>query len=170
MKFFAHLAETHMPAFAAETFTTWFRRRPLRNQDVRLDLWPDTFSNNFLPTSPKPPLKFWSSGLSGKDSAASTLLRPPLYDFGMLTGESHAEQTLTAADELRQPPYHRNRTKLCLCLSRRDDHLLGKNLEPRELKTRLSAERISHQSGRLPPHRNSNAKPSSCSSAITSQC
>jgi len=39
-----------MPAFAAETFTTWFRRRPLRNQDrPPVILWPDTFSNNFHP-------------------------------------------------------------------------------------------------------------------------
>jgi Fe-S oxidoreductase len=39
-----------MPAFTAETFTTWFRKRPLRNGDrPPVILWPDTFSNNFHP-------------------------------------------------------------------------------------------------------------------------
>jgi FAD/FMN-containing dehydrogenase/Fe-S oxidoreductase len=78
--------ERAIPAFAPETFRSWFERRP-RNKEARVPvlLWPDTFNNYFQPATAK-------AAVSVLESAGYQVLLPranlccgrPLYDFGML--------------------------------------------------------------------------------------
>ncbi|HZT19032.1 MAG TPA: FAD-linked oxidase C-terminal domain-containing protein, partial [Dongiaceae bacterium] len=78
--------ERDTPAFAAESFQSWFGRRPRRNRDKPpVVLWPDTFNNYFLPGTAK-------AAVSVLESAGHQVLVPgarlccgrPLYDYGML--------------------------------------------------------------------------------------
>ncbi len=78
--------QRQMPAFASETFKTWFRRRPIRNQGkMRVMLWPDTFNNNFHPETLR-------AGVEVLEHAGFQVIIPradlccgrPLYDYGML--------------------------------------------------------------------------------------
>jgi FAD/FMN-containing dehydrogenase/Fe-S oxidoreductase len=80
-----------IPAFARETFRTWFRRREMRNRDgAPVLLWPDTFNNYFLPETGK-------AAVEVLDAAGFRVLLPkaglccgrPLYDWGMLERAKH---------------------------------------------------------------------------------
>lgn len=89
----------NMPAFAAETFTAWFRKRPLRNADrPPVILWPDTFSNNFHPEIAKAAVEVLEhAGYQVRIPQQSLCCGRPLYDFGMLDqAKATLEQTLTA--------------------------------------------------------------------------
>ncbi len=75
-----------VPAFAPQTFRTWFNRRPARNPEAPLVLlWPDTFNNHFLPDTAK-------AGVEVLEAAGFRVIIPetilccgrPFYDFGML--------------------------------------------------------------------------------------
>lgn len=88
-----------VPAFARETFTDWFRRRPVRNEGrPQVILWPDTFSNHFHPEIAK-------AAVEVLEHAECQVTIPevplccgrPLYDFGMLQkARATLEQTLAA--------------------------------------------------------------------------
>ena len=95
-KFIAGMArDRDIPAFAPETFKTWFHRRQrdaLRNNIVLLDvesppvlLWPDTFSNYFLPGTAKAAVEVLEAvGFRVVVPRANLCCGRPLYDFGML--------------------------------------------------------------------------------------
>jgi FAD/FMN-containing dehydrogenase/Fe-S oxidoreductase len=88
-----------MPAFADETFTTWFRKRPVRNADrPPVILWPDTFSNNFHPEIAKAAVEVLEhAGYQVKIPQQGLCCGRPLYDFGMLDrAKATLEQTLAA--------------------------------------------------------------------------
>ncbi len=86
-----------VPAFADETFTAWFRRRPVRNQNrPSVILWPDTFSNNFHPEIAKAAVEVLEhAGYQVRIPQQSLCCGRPLYDFGMLDkAKATLEQTL----------------------------------------------------------------------------
>jgi Fe-S oxidoreductase len=78
--------ERNIPAFAPQSFRSWFRARGPRSlTSPRVVLWPDTFNNYFLPSTAK-------AAVNVLESAGFCVLLPktnlccgrPLYDFGML--------------------------------------------------------------------------------------
>jgi Fe-S oxidoreductase len=78
--------ERSIPAFARQSFTSWFRSRGPRNlTSPPVVLWPDTFNNYFLPATAK-------AAVNVLETAGFCVLLPktnlccgrPLYDFGML--------------------------------------------------------------------------------------
>ncbi len=78
--------ERRMPAFAAQTFTSWFAgRRRRKGTKGRVLLWPDTFNNHFFPETAR-------AAVGVLEDAGFTVMIPrrslccgrPLYDFGML--------------------------------------------------------------------------------------
>jgi FAD/FMN-containing dehydrogenase/Fe-S oxidoreductase len=78
--------QRRIPAFAPETFKTWFRRRGPRNVgQPPLLLWPDTFNNYFLPDTAKAAVEVLeTAGFRVFLPKASLCCGRPLYDFGML--------------------------------------------------------------------------------------
>jgi FAD/FMN-containing dehydrogenase/Fe-S oxidoreductase len=75
-----------IPAFAPQSFRSWFRSRGARNRtSPPVILWPDTFNNYFLPSTAK-------AAVNVLEAAGFCVLLPktnlccgrPLYDFGML--------------------------------------------------------------------------------------
>jgi FAD/FMN-containing dehydrogenase/Fe-S oxidoreductase len=75
-----------IPAFAPQTFRSWFARRAPRNpESPPVVLWADTFNNYFLPDTAK-------AAVEVLEAAGFRVLLPggrlccgrPLYDFGML--------------------------------------------------------------------------------------
>jgi FAD/FMN-containing dehydrogenase/Fe-S oxidoreductase len=78
-----------IPAFAPETFKTWFRRRgnaPRRNVEAPpVLLWPDTFNNHFHPETAKAAVEVLeAAGFQVIVPKANLCCGRPLYDFGML--------------------------------------------------------------------------------------
>nr|MDQ2971633.1 FAD-binding oxidoreductase [Pseudomonadota bacterium] len=78
--------ERQMPAFAGQTFRDWFAQRPLaQGGGERVMLWPDTFTNFFLP-------EIGHAAVEVLEHAGCTVVLPPrplccgrpLYDWGML--------------------------------------------------------------------------------------
>jgi FAD/FMN-containing dehydrogenase/Fe-S oxidoreductase len=78
--------ERNLPAFAPQSFRSWFRSRQARNRtSPPVVLWPDTFNNYFLPSTAK-------AAVNVLEAAGFSVLLPktnlccgrPLYDFGML--------------------------------------------------------------------------------------
>jgi FAD/FMN-containing dehydrogenase/Fe-S oxidoreductase len=79
-------AERQIPAFARQTFRAWFARREAARRDgERVLLWPDTFTNHFLPETA-------IAAVEVLEDAGCTIVLPdrplccgrPLYDWGML--------------------------------------------------------------------------------------
>jgi Fe-S oxidoreductase len=75
-----------VPAFARQTFTSWFRSQPSRQSGApEVVLWPDTFNNHFNPAIPK-------AAVAVLEAAGWPVMVPerplccgrPLYDYGML--------------------------------------------------------------------------------------
>jgi FAD/FMN-containing dehydrogenase/Fe-S oxidoreductase len=75
-----------MPAFAPESFKSWFARRPVHNQGAkRVLLWPDTFNNYFHPATAKAAVEVLeSAGFQVIVPRADLCCGRPLYDYGML--------------------------------------------------------------------------------------
>jgi Fe-S oxidoreductase len=79
-----------IPAFAPETFRTWFQRRrshanPRRPDAPLVLLWPDTFNNYFLPSTAKAAVHVLeAAGYHVILPQANLCCGRPLYDFGML--------------------------------------------------------------------------------------
>jgi Fe-S oxidoreductase len=78
--------EREMPAFAPQTFTQWWAKRPPRNVGKPpVILWPDTFNNHFHPQTS-------IAAVEVLEHAGFEVLAPrqhlccgrPLYDFGFL--------------------------------------------------------------------------------------
>src|SRR5580698_6800660 len=78
--------ERSIPAFARETFRTWFRRRQRRNLDgAPVLLWPDTFNNYFLPDTGNAAVEVLeAAGFHVVLPQAGLCCGRPLYDWGML--------------------------------------------------------------------------------------
>jgi FAD/FMN-containing dehydrogenase/Fe-S oxidoreductase len=78
--------ERSIPAFAPQTFRSWFQRREPRNLDgPPVLLWPDTFNNYFLPDTAKAAVDVLeAAGFQVLIPGAVLCCGRPLYDFGML--------------------------------------------------------------------------------------
>ena len=85
-----------IPAFAPETFKSWFRRRgasspndsmteSLNDSIPTVLLWPDTFNNYFLPVTARAAVEVLeAAGFRVIVPRANLCCGRPLYDFGML--------------------------------------------------------------------------------------
>src|SRR6266849_4378782 len=77
-----------IPAFAPQTFQSWFRRRPTVERNIEAPpvlLWPDTFNNYFHPATSKAAVEVLeAAGLHVIVPRANLCCGRPLYDFGML--------------------------------------------------------------------------------------
>ena len=75
-----------IPAFAPETFKTWFRKRGTRNLGMpRVILWADTFNNHFTPNVAKAAVEVLEdAGFQVCVPRMSLCCGRPLYDYGML--------------------------------------------------------------------------------------
>jgi len=78
--------ERSIPAFAPQTFRSWFLRRQQRNQEgPPVLLWPDTFNNYFLPDTARAAVEVMeAAGFRVTLPLASLCCGRPLYDWGML--------------------------------------------------------------------------------------
>ncbi|HKD45511.1 MAG TPA: FAD-linked oxidase C-terminal domain-containing protein [Candidatus Angelobacter sp.] len=91
--------QRRMPEFVRETFTDWFRKRPVHNEGKpQVMFWPDTFSNHFHP-------RIAQAAVEVLEDAGYQVIIPqcflccgrPLYDFGMLdNARRQLEQILEA--------------------------------------------------------------------------
>ena len=74
-----------IPAFAPQTFKSWFRRRRRKSHGPPVLLWPDTFNNYFLPSTAKAAVEVLEAAdYSVIVPQANLCCGRPLYDFGML--------------------------------------------------------------------------------------
>jgi FAD/FMN-containing dehydrogenase/Fe-S oxidoreductase len=88
-----------LPAFAPETFKTWFRRRTPRNPGMPpVVLWPDTFTNHFHPEAGKAAVEVLeAAGFRVTVPDQPLCCGRPLYDFGMLhTAKAQLREILDA--------------------------------------------------------------------------
>ena len=78
--------ERAIPAFAPQTFRSWFeRRQPANPEAAPVLLWPDTFNNYFLPDTAKAAVEVLeAAGFHVLIPEATLCCGRPLYDFGML--------------------------------------------------------------------------------------
>ncbi|HET8888923.1 MAG TPA: FAD-linked oxidase C-terminal domain-containing protein [Candidatus Angelobacter sp.] len=148
----------NMPAFATETFTAWFRKRPLRNPDrPPVILWPDTFSNNFHPEIAKAAVEVLEhAGYQVKIPQQGLCCGRPLYDFGMLDqAKATLEQTLTALRiDIEAGTPIIGIEPSCVSVFRDEmTNLLGKNAEAQKLKSQtfLLSEFLVNQADYRPP-------------------
>jgi FAD/FMN-containing dehydrogenase/Fe-S oxidoreductase len=147
-----------IPAFAAETFTTWFRKRPLHNAGrPPVVLWPDTFSNNFHPSIAKAAVEVLEhAGYQVKIPQQSLCCGRPLYDFGMLDqAKATLEQTLVALrDDIAAGTPIIGIEPSCVSVFRDEmTNLLGNNVPAQKLKsqTYLLSEFLINQADYRPP-------------------
>ncbi|MGE0407365.1 MAG: (Fe-S)-binding protein, partial [Candidatus Korobacteraceae bacterium] len=75
-----------IPAFAPETFQSWFARREPRNASgPRVELWPDTFNNNFFPETARAAVEVLEdAGCFVEVPGGHVCCGRPLYDHGFL--------------------------------------------------------------------------------------
>lgn len=93
--------ERQIPAFAPETFKSWFRRRGPRNRNgPRVILWPDTFNNYFHPETAQAAVEVLeAAGYSVEVPEQALCCGRPLYDYGMLDNAKRLlRQILTALE------------------------------------------------------------------------
>jgi FAD/FMN-containing dehydrogenase/Fe-S oxidoreductase len=80
--------ERRLPAYAAEPFVNWLRRRPRREEAPtrgRVVLWPDTFNNYFHPETARAALDVLEdAGFEVVVPAQPVCCGRPLYDYGLL--------------------------------------------------------------------------------------
>ena len=96
-----------IPAFAPQTFRSWFRKRasPKKN-DAPVLLWPDTFNNYFLPDTAKAAVEVLeAAGFQVFLPRASLCCGRPLYDWGML---DRAKRLLLQILEALEPELEQN--------------------------------------------------------------
>jgi Fe-S oxidoreductase len=148
----------NMPVFAAETFTAWFRKRPLCNAGCpQVILWPDTFSNNFHPSIAKAAVEVLEhAGYQVKIPQQNLCCGRPLYDFGMLDqAKATLQQTLAALrTDIEAGTPVVGIEPSCVSVFRDEmTNLLGKNLEAQKLKsqTYLFSEFLINQADYRPP-------------------
>jgi FAD/FMN-containing dehydrogenase/Fe-S oxidoreductase len=147
-----------IPAFAAESFTSWFRRRPARKEgSPQVLLWPDTFSNHFHPQIAQAAVEVLEhAGYQVKIPESPLCCGRPLYDFGMLDrARSTLEQTLAALrTEIDAGTAIIGLEPSCVSVFRDEmANLLGGNLEAQRLRsqTYLLSEFLINQAGYCPP-------------------
>jgi FAD/FMN-containing dehydrogenase/Fe-S oxidoreductase len=74
-----------VPAFAPQTFRSWFRKRNPHTSKTQVVLWPDTFNNYFLPQTAKAAVHVLeAAGFQVRLPRKILCCGRPLYDFGML--------------------------------------------------------------------------------------
>ena len=78
--------QRRMPAFAAQTFKQWFRRRGIKNSGCpQVILWPDTFNNHFHPETAQAAVEVLeAAGYQVAVPEQSLCCGRPLYDYGFL--------------------------------------------------------------------------------------
>ncbi len=77
--------QRRIPAFAPQSFKTWFHRRPRKLDGPPVLLWADTFNNYFLPHTAQAAVDVLeSAGFRVVVPRAPLCCGRPLYDFGML--------------------------------------------------------------------------------------
>jgi len=87
VKFFGGISQKrNIPAFAPQTFTSWFRSRGVHQQGrPQVMLWPDTLSNHFHPDIARAAVEVLEhAGYQVIIPEASLCCGRPLYDFGLL--------------------------------------------------------------------------------------
>ncbi|MGO9432965.1 MAG: (Fe-S)-binding protein, partial [Terracidiphilus sp.] len=93
-----------IPAFAAESFKSWFAKRSLVNQgQPAVILWPDTFNNYFLPETAQAATEVLEHfGYRVKVPMQHLCCGRPLYDYGFLDrAKDYLNRILEAlADEI----------------------------------------------------------------------
>ncbi|HEY2498078.1 MAG TPA: FAD-binding and (Fe-S)-binding domain-containing protein [Candidatus Angelobacter sp.] len=159
MKFFGGISQQrNMPAFANETFTAWFRKRAVKNQDrPPVILWPDTFSNNFHPEIANAAVEVLEhAGYQVRIPQTSLCCGRPLYDFGMLDkAKATLEQTLAVLrSDIDAGTPVIGLEPSCVSVFRDEmTNLLGKNTEAARLKsqTYLFSEFLINQADYRPP-------------------
>jgi FAD/FMN-containing dehydrogenase/Fe-S oxidoreductase len=86
-KFAAGISQKReVPAFARQTFRSWFEQRSDRKADGRrVLLWPDTFNNYFLPQTGRAAVEVLeAAGCQVAIPGRALCCGRPLYDYGML--------------------------------------------------------------------------------------
>ena len=90
--------ERQVPAFAPETFTSWFTRTKHSRKTAprRVILWPDTFTNHFDPEIAQAAVEvLQAAGFEVDVPSGSMCCGRPLYDFGFLeTAREHLLEIL----------------------------------------------------------------------------
>jgi FAD/FMN-containing dehydrogenase/Fe-S oxidoreductase len=96
--------ERQIPAFAPETFKSWFAERKPRNQgQPKVILWADTFNNYFCPETAQSAVEVLEHfGYRVKVPMQHLCCGRPLYDYGFLDRARQYLQTIldTLADEI----------------------------------------------------------------------
>ncbi|MFI5104305.1 MAG: FAD-binding and (Fe-S)-binding domain-containing protein, partial [Terriglobales bacterium] len=147
-----------VPAFARETFTSWFRRRPLRTEGrPQVVLWPDTFSNNFHPEIARAAVEVLEhAGYQVVIPESPLCCGRPLYDFGMLDrAKETLEQTLAALrSHIEAGTPIIGLEPSCVSVFRDEmTNLLAGNVEAQRLRSQtfLLSEFLIHQADYRPP-------------------
>jgi len=125
-----------IPAFAPQAFRHWFRRRSASNKNgARVMLWPDTFTNYFLPDTGKAAVQVLeAAGFQVVLPEASLCCGRPLYDWGML---DRAKRLLLQTLDVMEPELEKQTPVVVLepsCASVFQDELL--NLFPHDDRAR----------------------------------
>lgn len=78
--------QRRIPAFAAQTFQSWFRsRRPHRGPGQKVILWADTFNNYFMPETARAAVEVLEhAGCTVEVLDQHLCCGRPLYDYGFL--------------------------------------------------------------------------------------
>ncbi|HKW26062.1 MAG TPA: FAD-linked oxidase C-terminal domain-containing protein [Terriglobales bacterium] len=90
-----------IPAFATETFRSWFRKRGVRNHGKpRVILWPDTFNNYFKPQTSQAAVEVLeSAGYQVSVPQQHLCCGRPLYDYGFLNmAKSYLQRVVGALE------------------------------------------------------------------------
>jgi FAD/FMN-containing dehydrogenase/Fe-S oxidoreductase len=88
-----------IPAFAAETFQSWFRKRRVRsNGGQKVVLWADTFNNYFMPETARAAVEVLEqAGCEVEVPDRHLCCGRPLYDYGFLDmARSYLDRNLRA--------------------------------------------------------------------------
>jgi len=132
--------QRNIPAFAPQTFRSWFRRRSAQNLDgPPVLLWPDTFNNYFLPETAKAAVEVLeAAGFGVLLPRTSLCCGRPLYDWGML---DRAKSLLLRILDVLEPAIEDKIPLVVLepsCATVFRDELL--NLFPRDERARALAQ------------------------------
>jgi Fe-S oxidoreductase len=91
--------QRQIPAFAAQTFQSWFRKRKARpGTGPKVLLWADTFNNYFMPETAQAAVEVLEqAGCSVEVLDRHLCCGRPLYDYGFLEmAKSYLNRNLTA--------------------------------------------------------------------------
>ena len=94
--------EREIPAFAAQTFQSWFRnRKPRSGNGPRVLLWADTFNNYFMPETAQAAVEVLEhAGCQVEVLNQHLCCGRPLYDYGFLDmAKSYLQKNLAALEQ-----------------------------------------------------------------------